>query len=50
MFMLHGRLGAEPGLRDELLAVLEETAQGKPMPRCRLYLVAVDETTRTESG
>ena len=44
MFMLHGRLGAKPGRRDELLAVLEETEQAEPMPGCRLYLIAVDET------
>jgi quinol monooxygenase YgiN len=44
MFMLHGRLAAKPGKRDELLAVLTESAQDEPMPGCRLYLVAVDET------
>ena len=42
--MLHGRLGAKPGRRDELLAILEETGQAVMMPGCRLYLVAVDET------
>jgi quinol monooxygenase YgiN len=44
MLMLHGRLAAKPGKRDELLAVLAEAEQGAPMPGCRLYLVAVDET------
>ncbi len=44
MFMLHGRLGATAGKRDELLAVLSEGDQDEPMPGCRLYLVAVDET------
>jgi quinol monooxygenase YgiN len=44
MFMLHGRLGAKPGKRDELLAILTTGEQGEPMPGCRLYLVAVDPT------
>jgi quinol monooxygenase YgiN len=44
MFMLHGRLGAKPGKRDELLAILTESEQTESMPGCRLYLVAVDET------
>ena len=44
MFMLHGRLGAKPGRRDELLEILTEAEQAEPMPGCRLYLVAVDET------
>lgn len=50
MFMLHGRLAAKPGKRDELLAILAESGQGgqagqcEQMPGCRLYLVAVDET------
>jgi quinol monooxygenase YgiN len=44
MFMLHGRLAAMDGRRDELLAVLEEIGQAAVMPGCRLYLVAVDET------
>ncbi len=44
MFMLHGRLAAKPGKRDELLAILAEVEQNEPMPGCRLYLVAVDET------
>ena len=44
MFMLHGRLCAKPGLRDELLAVLEEADRAEPMPECRLYLIAVEET------
>jgi quinol monooxygenase YgiN len=42
--MLHSRLGAEPGRRNELLAVLEETAHAAVMPGCQLYLVAVDAT------
>ena len=42
--MLHGRLGAQPGRRDELLAILEEADQAETLPGCRLYLVAVDET------
>lgn len=44
MFMLHGRLAARPGKRDELLAILAEADRDGPMPGCRLYLVAVDET------
>jgi quinol monooxygenase YgiN len=44
MFMLHGRLAALPGRRDDLLAILSEVGQGDPMPGCRLYLVAVDPT------
>jgi quinol monooxygenase YgiN len=44
MFMLHGRLAAKPGKRDELLAILAEGEQGERMPGCRLYLVALDET------
>lgn len=44
MFMLHGRLAAKPGKREELLAILAEGEHGEPMPGCRLYLVAVDET------
>jgi quinol monooxygenase YgiN len=44
MFMLHGRLAAQPGQRDELLAILSEGDRAEPMPGCRLYLVAVDET------
>lgn len=43
MFMLHGRLSALPGRRDELLAILAEDEQGELLPGCRLYLVAVDE-------
>jgi len=31
-------------MRDALLAILAEGEQGEPMPGCRLYLVAVDET------
>lgn len=44
MFMMHGRLAAHPGKRDELLAILAEGDQSARMPGCRLYLVAVDET------
>ena len=44
MFMLHGRLAAKPGRRDELLAILTEDAGPAPMPGCRLYVVALDET------
>ena len=44
MFMLHGRLAAKPGQRDDLLAILAEGEQDERMPGCRLYLVAVDET------
>ena len=44
MFMLHGRLAAKPGKRDELLAIMSEGEHDEPMPGCRLYLVAVDET------
>jgi quinol monooxygenase YgiN len=43
MFMLHGRLSATPGNRDELLAILQDGSGSEPMPGCRLYLVAVDE-------
>jgi quinol monooxygenase YgiN len=43
MFMLHGRLAAWPGKRDDLLAILAEGEQGERLPGCRLYLVAVDE-------
>jgi quinol monooxygenase YgiN len=42
MFMLHGRLAAKPGKRDELLAILSE--EKELIPGCRLYLVAVDDT------
>ena len=44
MFMIHGRLAALPGKRDELLAILSEGQTEDPMPGCRLYLVATDET------
>lgn len=44
MFMLHGRLAAKPGRRDELLAIVAEAEHAERMPGCRLYLVAVDET------
>jgi quinol monooxygenase YgiN len=43
MFMLHGRLAATPGKRDDLLAILTEGEQGERLPGCRLYLVALDE-------
>lgn len=42
--MLHGRLAATPGKRDELLAILSDGESEEPMPGCRLYLVALDET------
>ncbi|SRR3954447_22550299 len=44
MFMLHGRLAARTGHRDDLLAILSEVGAGDAMPGCRLYLVAVDPT------
>jgi len=44
MFMLHGRLAAKPGKRDDLLAILAEGEHSDRLPGCRLYLVAVDET------
>jgi quinol monooxygenase YgiN len=44
MYMLHGRLAAKPGKRDELLAIVAAGEQDEPMPGCRLYLVAIDET------
>jgi quinol monooxygenase YgiN len=43
MFMLHGRLAAKPGKRDELLAILLESSNADVLPGCRLYVVAVDE-------
>ena len=42
--MLHGRLAAKPGKRDELLAILEEMGRSEAMPGCRLYLVALDSS------
>ncbi|GAA0224066.1 antibiotic biosynthesis monooxygenase family protein [Cryptosporangium japonicum] len=42
MFMLHGRLGAKPGKRDDLLTIMSEA--GESLPGNRLYVVAVDET------
>ena len=42
MFMLHGRLAAHAGRRDELLAILVEQDDAPPMPGCRLYVVATD--------
>ncbi len=44
MFMLHGRLAAKPGRRDELLEIFAPGDQAKSMPGCRLYVVAVDES------
>lgn len=44
MFMLHGRLATLPGHRDDVLAIFQEAESAEPMPGCRLYLVAVDET------
>ena len=44
MFMLHGRLAAKPGKREELLGILAAGEHDEPMPGCRLYLVAIDET------
>jgi quinol monooxygenase YgiN len=44
MFMLHGRLAATPGKRDDLLAILQEGAGEDRLPGCRLYVVAVDES------
>jgi quinol monooxygenase YgiN len=41
MFMLHGRLAAKPGKRDELLAILTAD-DAVTLPGCRLYVVAVD--------
>lgn len=42
MYMLHGRIGAKPEKRDDLLTILLEAERAEPMPGCRLYLVAVD--------
>ncbi|GAA3265574.1 antibiotic biosynthesis monooxygenase [Dactylosporangium vinaceum] len=42
MFMLHGRLGAKPGKRDDLLKIMSEA--GESLPGNRLYVVAIDET------
>ena len=42
--MLHGRLAALPGSREELLRILTGVGDADPMPGCRLYVVAVDET------
>lgn len=38
MYGLEGKLLANPGQRDALIALLKESAGGPPMP-CRLYLV-----------
>jgi quinol monooxygenase YgiN len=46
MFMLHGRLAAKPGKREELLAIFTEGGQDELLPGCRLYLVALDEADR----
>lgn len=43
MFMLHSRLAAQPGQRDALLAILQESESAEPMPGCRMYLIAVDD-------
>jgi quinol monooxygenase YgiN len=43
MLMLHGRLAAMPGRRDELLSILIEGGGEDPLPGCRLYVVALDE-------
>lgn len=40
--MLHGRLAAQPGRLDELLAIFTGADQRDGMPGCRLYLVALD--------
>ncbi|MEV3963723.1 antibiotic biosynthesis monooxygenase family protein [Nocardia sp. NPDC050193] len=42
--MLHGRLQAKPGRRDELLKTFTKAEQAEPLPGCRLYVVALDET------
>lgn len=44
MHAIHGRLGAKPGKRDELLDILAENDRSEPMPGCRLYVISVDET------
>ncbi|MEV0249024.1 antibiotic biosynthesis monooxygenase family protein [Nocardia sp. NPDC050712] len=44
MFMLHGRLGAKPGKRDQLLKILTDGETAAPIPGCRLYVIAIDET------
>ncbi len=39
MFGLVGKLVAQPGKRDDVLAILRASVQeGDPMPGCRLYL------------
>jgi quinol monooxygenase YgiN len=43
MFMLHSRLAAKPGRRNELLAILNEGEREPALPGCRLYVVALDE-------
>ena len=44
MYMIHGRLCAKAGKRDELLDILAENDRSAPMPDCRLYVISVDET------
>ena len=44
MFMLHGRIGAKPGKRDELLGIPAEGELAEPMPGCGLHLIAADPT------
>jgi quinol monooxygenase YgiN len=44
MYMIHGRLGAKPGKRDELLGLLAENDRSEPIPGCRLYVISLDET------
>jgi quinol monooxygenase YgiN len=40
MYGLQGKLIAQPGQRDALVALLLEASQGGRMPGCRLYLVS----------
>ncbi|MCR6492562.1 putative quinol monooxygenase [Cellulomonas sp. P24] len=40
MFMLHVRISAKVGKRDELLTIMAEDSE--LLPGCRLYVVAVD--------
>ena len=40
MFMLHARISAKVGRRDELLTIMAEDSE--LLPGCRLYVVAVD--------
>ncbi|MET7285441.1 antibiotic biosynthesis monooxygenase family protein [Streptomyces sp. NPDC005573] len=41
---MHGRLGAEPGERDELRDILTGNDRSETMPGCRLDVISVDET------